>query len=268
MKRVLRSIMCLAMVMVMLFSVTAPVEAASKQKVAVKKLAAKKTAEGIQDEWNRETSTTTRTVYKITIKTPGYITVTNNYYKKDNSSFYIYDHKPTYSDSDWFWWFGGSEYEKSFSIPVDKGTYYIRPTGIYGVDGLKGGSYSFKYTFTKATVTEGNFCAGTATTLKAKKSVLICAPKHYMYNRWYKITLKKSQYLQFTLNDMTKLADNASSTPTVTLYNSKFKSQDTVHKSGFTYSSKEKLPTGTFYIRVNANDSEWKNGYLFKLSWK
>lgn len=105
-----------------------------------------------------------------------------------------------------------------------------------------------------------NYCAATATPLKAGKTVQVAQSANYSHARWFKIQLSKAKKISVTV------------TPTgagVTLYNAKLGALPYTVSSGKT-ESREKLPKGTYYIKVSditVNASAFYRGRAFRLKW-
>ena len=252
MKKSLRSLVCLLLAVITLISVTAPVYAADwKDKYKVQALAAGKTAKGKQRVTDYDALTRKHTIYKITVKADGYLTLVN---KADEIRWIrlyasVKDAKAQTNSLKWV------EGQKQRSYPVTKGTYYIYPEG----------DYNFKYTFKKAPITADNYCKARAAALKAKKKATICVPKGYAFTRWYKIKLTKKKDLTITFKDLTILPENATAYPNFSLYNSAGERINVTQKEGFNYVAK-KAAKGTYYIKVTTTDES--TPYLYVLSWK
>ena len=203
--------------------------------------------------YNSKTGISTYTYYryKITIPAGGYITVTTGKGKTDSEyrevSFY---RKLNDEDSAYSWWIYGTKKNGVFTIPIDKGTYYLRTYD----------NHTIKYKFTKVQQ-KPNYCVGKAVPLKKNQKALICQTPLYNYSRWYKIQLPKKQAVNIWFDEWNRAS----------LYDSglHYISMEHAGTNSPRYFSTEKLPKGTYYIRVERNTSysDWSSFYTGTLRW-
>jgi len=124
-------------------------------------------------------------------------------------------------------------------IVLSKGTYYIQ---MY--DYADNPSSQVKFTVKKATF-KANYCRAKATVLKAKQTEKIYQTPDHCYVRWYKITVPKKKTVTINTND--------EQAEYVTLYDSKMHAVECTEGSR-TIITEDKVPKGTYYIRVSYSD--------------
>lgn len=105
-----------------------------------------------------------------------------------------------------------------------------------------------------------NYCAATAASLKAGKTVLVAQSADYNHARWFKVKLSKAKKLRVTTDPTVS---------NITIYNSKLDTVPCANRTGFIQSN-EKLPKGTYYIKVaefNAGSVYYHRGRVFRMKW-
>ena len=207
---------------------------------------------------------------KFVVKKDGYITLKSRYEGDKTWDGYIY----------------GSFYnskKKKFAamkdsdlsiIPVKKGTYYLRFTSEEDQD--------LKYTFT-AVKNLKNYTVKKAKAVaknKVAKGCIYCANKKSTWTRYYKITLKKKQYLKLYLKHL--LCNSCIDVYPAKSYDKKYKQfNECVSMSSFTTNndwygrvSMNKLPKGTYYVVIDGS-SNWNSvsrkqdtGEYYAFKWK
>ena len=235
-----------------------------KYKYVFKNAEVKKLEEGNQEtiiSTDRENETWTKqcTIYIVTVPADGYLTFID-YTETHNTPYWLFDTKTDAKNMTNFHdvWHG----QKTARTPVAKGTYYVR---------MNAGYYKFKYTFTAVNCLTLNLCKPLATPLEAEKTELICIPREYDYDRWYKINVDTKHRLLITVNDLMTTPEEAEDHPTVRLRNNKGTYFDLYQASGFKYKTVKVLPAGTYYLIVSANhctSTSYDLFGLYKLSWK
>ena len=139
-----------------------------------------------------------------------------------------------------------------------KGTYYVR---MY--DDVKKTTSQIRITAKKA-VNRDNYCRAKAVSLPAKKQVKIADTADYNYDRWYKINLKKDQYIHLTIPDDDE--------EYFVLYDANLRHLDCT-VSGNVIVTADKQRRGTYFIRVYSTGASWFDenaqlGKLLSLSWQ
>lgn len=213
-------------------------------------LAPKKTVNANENTW-----------IKIVVKKDGYICVTakNSYGSYGNirysGDYKLYNKSKNLIVNAWGPEIGNSDY-----IAVKKGTYYIKPYR----------SYSIQYTF-HADPSKKNYTkkkAIKAPAKKAMKGVIYSANKKKTWTRYYKIVLKKKQYV-YIYNTYGTGGD---------LYNSKgdwIQTETDYDRNGNSkgYVTKKKLKKGTYYFKVSrdwdsARSRRQTTGFYYTFTWR
>lgn len=253
MKKIWKAMICITLALTMMLLTAEPALAATRYTYTVKTASAGTVIKGKNTDKGRIY------IYKITIPDDGYITVTN--YSGD----YLFlsstltkakwggdPNGKTFVEINW-WSDTGTAVKKS--IPLKKGTYYIR-TYPYT-------AFRFKYTFKKANIVTSNLFRSKATTLKAGTTKTICVPDGYQAYRWYKIKVSSKRTITINFKDLK--GEMEKDYPNFTLFSAGGEQINVVHGSGTAYKSAKRLAAGTYYIRVGSN---WEDTYLYTLSWK
>ena len=169
--------------------------------------------------------------YKINVPANYYITLS---LKKTNGGIYIYNSLTTNWEK-YFMGYDSYSGKKTFNIVLPKGIYYF---GNYGYSSNSVGA--FKYKFTKY-VNKANYKASKALAWNAGKKVTIVQSPGHNYERWYKVRLTKKK--RITVYG----AEN------IELYDAKHQYVEMTgneYSDGTVFSSYDKLKAGTYYIRI------------------
>ena len=243
----LRRIVCVVMVAAILLIGCMPVYAADR--VSASALAQRVNVKGIGY------TNSTYTVYQVTVPSAGYITFRNNHYSTSPAVFRLYKKvNDVKNGTEEFRYLYMYKNQKTASIPVGKGTYYIYPDN----------TYDFRYTFTKATAVTKNYKVATALALNSNEPVIINSIEGYQKNRWYRFRLTKQSDLTVYFRDMMTISKLARPHPVFTLYGPSSQKITYNKQSGFNYTF-SKLPKGTYYIRVSPGKA---NVSLYQLKWQ
>jgi hypothetical protein len=204
---------------------------------------------------DKDVYTTTYHLLKIDLKGDGLLEF--NVQTNDNSDSVIllpeeldttsYLGNNSYLDS----WYYGSNTSFSVSRVVKKGAYHI-----YMPEG-----YKIKYKFTKFTDKE-NYCKAKASQLGKNKTATVIMPEDYIYDRWYKITLKAKQEITITY-------ENKFGSGNFTIYDSKMNYKPCPWLEENLYATGELKP-GTYYIRVSGYTSyygDYASGSAMTFKW-
>lgn len=213
----------------------------------------------------RWVSANKKTWLRINVDKTGYLTIDTSRDVSFFTEFRLYNRaKTAYIDS----------YLGDSCIPVKKGTYYIRL-------GLNG---KIKYSFTKDP-SKKNYTKKKAVKLKKNKravTVIYASGKKKTWKRYYKIKLKKKQFLRLKITEncipSEKSVEGGMTTfyfDLVTTSKNKMVSMETEYdKNGQPcgYISSKKLKKGTYYVCLKR---DWTSasrprstGTFFSLSWK
>lgn len=145
-------------------------------------------------------------------------------------------------------------------IPINKGTYYIEV--YFAGDGTD--TLPFSYSFKKVAF-PANHSRAKAQTLKRGKKVEICQLPKKNYSRWFKIKLTKKQAITFWSDQ----GDN------VVVFNEDLErlSIKRAGEKSIKYSTTQKLPKGTYYLKMKHARSYFISGinggcYYTTLYWK
>ena len=130
-------------------------------------------------------------------------------------------------------------------ITLPKGTYYVA----FQLDDTYSGKFKFTAT-PQSDINKQNYNRAKAINLKTKNWVTIAQTPNYNYARWYRVTLTKKQVIHVSTNE--------DAARYITIYDSKFNQPD-VASGSKTVFTENKLPKGTYYIKVDAID-DWRYG--------
>lgn len=215
-----------------------------------------------QTEGPADMSYSDSTYFKIQVKKTGYLKIQGNGYYSDGSVSSMYfkflnSKKKVLNDSE-----GCSSYNGYTShFAVKKGTYYVAVRGT--------GAYRLRYSFSAVSEKSGS---------KQKKAVKIKKGKTIkglvLYGEsntkcdWYKIVLTKKQKLTFTFGARATGYIRFQIVPAskkVRLYNASGYLRDETN----TYQTKDKLPKGTYYVKILKGASAGKtDSGLYTIKWK
>ncbi len=241
--------MCMAMLVLVIALMPAPVSAAD---YTIKTLNA-----GTWAKASYNYNTGKSTYYMITVPKSGALTFTLQ--SDDNySGVGIFKSKSdavNYTFKNSVRWVNYSD--KSKSVAVDAGTYYLR------VEADK-----CKYSF-KATANKANYRKTKALALKAGTKLWIAQSPNANYSRWYKITTTSKKKLYIASN----WGRYYSNVENIAIYNSKGKRIETIaNGSELKICTKSKMPKGTYYICVSTTysypgDNDYAFGNVITLKW-
>lgn len=190
--------------------------------------------------------------YKLTLAQDSVVTV--SWRNADKKSLYAWTYANSACTGRSFCANNSSAVSGTNEYALARGSYYIQ---MYDYNN----SSQLRFTVSpvkKTGVT--NYCAATAASLKAGKTVLVAQSADYCHARWFKVKQSKAKKLRVT---------TSSSVYNITIYNSKMDTVPCSNSSG-SIQSKDKLPKGTYYIKVgefNTSALSFHRGRVFRLKW-
>ena len=200
-----------------------------------------------------------RTVYKLILKKDSVVTVSiTNTTNNNNVSVNVYTSKNLDSKNNVMSMYYEAEYKTTSTMrALKKGTYYIDAEEDLPYEADPSDARArLKVTVVDA-LTGDNYAASRATELKARKVVTVGQLVTSRYFRWYKLKLKKKQVLSIHYEE----DDSFSTLLHNCIYDSKLRSIYLDFSTPHWAKSKEKLPAGTYYIRLDIGGDTW-HGYL------
>jgi hypothetical protein len=191
--------------------------------------------------------------YKFVLHSDGYITIDSAY---SRSNYDIYSTKELYNSQICYTTDFGKNlyYCKSF-----KSIYYALPKGTYYLVFENGKSCNPKIAFSKVNIfSTNNYCGAHAKSLPAKKAKTIVFEEKYLYDRWYKISLKKRKTITVTFSKIDSYCS-------FTVYDSQYNKVLCPIYSGNSYRT-DTLQKGTYFLRVR-KPYDGRSG-ICKINWK
>ncbi len=263
MKKALSGLLVVALIgaLFITFFANVPAKAATKTKFSVETLK-EKTSTGTKKqskyEYSNGNGITTEYIYKIEIKKPGYIILTNkennsvDVYKDDLDALKSHIEKYNSDTRNKILLFTTSTKKEKNYIPLDKGTYYLYPS--YG-------DFNIEYKFSEADIDYKNYTAKTAKKLKSGKDEIVCMPYGTDACLWYQFDLTKKKSVTVTVdrmyNDYTRI-----------IVFDEFGTSYDLLEDDNAYITKS-LEKGTYYIKFyNASPYDFSQPALCKFRWK
>jgi len=135
---------------------------------------------------------------------------------------------------------------ESKSVSVEAGTYYLQ---------VSDGTAKYKF---YAAPSAPNYCSAKATKLTLGKATKVMLTPKTNYARWYKVSLTTAKKIAYRAN-------TATGATSIEIYNARMQRLETIKNgSDVKYITKNKLPKGTYYIRVKSQSRYYSdNDYAF-----